>query len=105
MNLSHGLMMLLMVFSLSAVAAPNNGRGQSTDHAASMSLGRAVDQVRQQYNGRVLSAETLPPGRNRGKESAGRDNGTHQIRVLTDDGRVRRLRFDAGTGRPLNPGR
>jgi uncharacterized membrane protein YkoI len=54
------------------------------------SLDQAVSEAREQYNGRVLSAETQ---RRDGRES-------HRIRILTDDGRVKRLRIDAESGRP-----
>jgi uncharacterized membrane protein YkoI len=54
------------------------------------SLDQAVSEAREQYNGRVLSAETQ---RQDGRES-------HRIRILTDDGHVKRLRIDAESGRP-----
>ncbi len=53
------------------------------------SLEQAVNEARERYPGRVLSAETQ---RNAGRES-------HRIRILTDDGRVKRLRMDAESGR------
>lgn len=52
------------------------------------SLEQAVNEARDRYPGRVLSAETE---RRDGRES-------HQIRILTDDGRVKRLRIDAESG-------
>ncbi len=48
------------------------------------SLDQAVAQVRQQTGGRVLSAETV--------------NSVHQIRVLTDSGKVRLIRVPAEGG-------
>jgi len=57
------------------------------------SLDEAVSDAREHYNGKVLSAETR---RHNGHE-------THNVRVLTDDGRVRRYRVDADAERP--PGR
>jgi uncharacterized membrane protein YkoI len=59
------------------------------------SLDQAVSEARERYNGRVLSAETQ---RRDGRES-------HRIRILTDDGRVKRLNIDAESGRPERPGR
>lgn len=53
------------------------------------SLDEAVSQARERYNGRVLSAETQ---RNGERES-------HRIRILTRDGRVKRLEVDAESGR------
>jgi len=49
------------------------------------SLDEAVSEARERYNGRVLSAETR---RRNGHE-------THNIRILTRDGQVRRYRVDA----------
>lgn len=53
------------------------------------SLEQAVSEARDRHPGRVLSAETQ---RRNGRES-------HNIRILTDDGRVRRLHMDAESGR------
>lgn len=48
-----------------------------------MTLEQAVAQVRRQYNGRIVSAETKVSG---GKE-------THVIKVLTSDGKVKTVRI------------
>ena len=53
------------------------------------SLDDAVSEARDRYPGRVLSAET--------RRRDGRDS--HRIRILTDDGRVKRLNMDAESGR------
>ena len=53
------------------------------------SLEDAVSEARDRYPGRVISAETR---RNNGRDS-------HRIRILTDDGRVKRLNVDAESGR------
>jgi len=53
------------------------------------SLEDAVSEARGRYPGRVLSAETDRRG---GRES-------HRIRILTRDGRVKRLNMDAESGR------
>jgi len=47
-----------------------------------MTLDQAVEQVRRQYKGRIVSAETRVKG---GRE-------THIIKVLTDDGKVKTVR-------------
>ena len=47
------------------------------------SLSQAVEQVRRQYNGRIVGAET--------RVSGGRE--THIIKVLTSDGRVKTVRI------------
>ena len=46
-------------------------------------LGQAVERVRRQYNGRIVSAET--------KVSGGRE--THIVKVLTSDGTVKTVRI------------
>ncbi|MEX2495274.1 MAG: hypothetical protein WD448_04245 [Woeseia sp.] len=48
-----------------------------------LSLGEAVEQVRRQYNGRIVSAET--------KISGNRE--VHHIKVLTSDGKVKTVRI------------
>ena len=53
------------------------------------SLEQAVNEARDRYPGRVLSAETY---RRNGRES-------YEIRILTKDGRVKRLNMDADSGR------
>jgi uncharacterized membrane protein YkoI len=61
-----------------------------------MSLDEAVSQARERYPGRVLSAETE---RRNGHER-------HRIRILTDDGQVKRLDIDPGKdGRQPRPQR
>jgi len=54
-------------------------------------LDGVVSDLRHRRQGRVLSADTV--------EENGRS--VHRIRILNDDGRVRRLQFDGDTGRPL----
>lgn len=48
-----------------------------------MTLNQAVEQVRRQYNGRIVSAET--------KRSGNRE--VHHIKVLTEDGKVKTVRI------------
>lgn len=52
-----------------------------------VSLDEAVSRVRRQTNGKILSAETV---RIKGRP-------VHVIKVLTPDGRVKRVRIDAGS--------
>ena len=47
-----------------------------------VSLSQAVEQVRRQYNGRILSAVTQVSG----------DREVHEIKVLTQDGTVKTVR-------------
>jgi uncharacterized membrane protein YkoI len=44
-----------------------------------MTLDQAVEQVRRQYNGRIVSAETRVSG----------NREVHHIKVLTEDGKVK----------------
>jgi uncharacterized membrane protein YkoI len=55
-------------------------------YARGLSLDQAVQQAKERMGGRVISAET--------QERDGRR--THNIRILTDEGKLRRLRIDAG---------
>jgi len=80
-------LMLLAVLPLSVSALAHPGRYTSLD--------QAVSQARERYHGRVLSAETERRG---GRE-------THNVRILTPDGRVKNLRIDADSDRPDPPRR
>lgn len=64
-------------------------------HDRRTSLDQAVSEAREQYDGRVISAQTR---RNDGRE-------THNVRILTRDGQVQRLRIDAESGRRVQPRR
>ncbi len=59
----------------------------------SYSLENAVSRARNQYQGRVISAETDRNG----------DRRTHNIRILTEDGHLKRLRVDPKTGEYVRP--
>lgn len=50
-----------------------------------VSLDQAVNQVRRQYGGKVIGAETR--------------NGVHHVKLLSDEGRVRTVLVDGRTGR------
>ena len=65
------------------------GMAMPTQADRRTSLEDAVSEARGRHPGRVLSAETDRRG---GRES-------HNIRILTRDGRVKRLRMDAESGR------
>jgi len=60
-----------------------------------ISLDEAIARARQQSDGKILSAETV---RDRGRN-------VHRIKILTRDGRVKRVQYDAASGRPAPRGR
>ncbi|MES9945229.1 MAG: hypothetical protein B6D77_03045 [gamma proteobacterium symbiont of Ctena orbiculata] len=63
--------------------------------SADMSLDQAVEQAKQRLGGRVISAET--------RERDGKR--VHNVRILTKEGKVRRLRINAEGGRRQYNGR
>lgn len=63
--------------------------------SAEMSLDQAVEQAKQRLGGRVISAET--------RERDGKR--IHNVRILTKEGKVRRLRINAEGGRRQYNGR
>lgn len=75
------------LLSQPSMAGPREG-------SRSYSLENAVSRARNQYQGRVISAETKNKDGHR----------THNIRILTDDGRLKRLRVDPRTGDYVRPG-
>ena len=83
---------MLMAQSLLADERRN---GYRHDDRHNVTLDHAVKKARSRYNGRIISAETV------GAE----DDRTYNIRILTDDGRVRRLRVDPSTGKYVKPRR
>ena len=102
MRLPFIKLVLLMVFlfdaSVPVMASPYNqqqryeqSRQFGPMNSGGMTLGGAVSQARQEYNGRVISAETEKSGR-------------HNIKILTDDGRVKRLHYDSRNGTRNNGG-
>lgn len=68
---------------------PNDRTKQTESSRQNRSLDSVVKRIRKETNSRVLSAET--------RSIEGRR--VHVIRVLTEDGRVKRLRVDANNGR------
>ena len=67
-------------------AEPASG-GLLVAQSDGMSLSEAVEQVRRQYNGRIVSAET--------KRSGNRE--VHHIKVLTEDGKVKTVKIPGRT--------
>ncbi len=60
-----------------------------------ISLDEAIARARRQSDGKVISAETV---RQNGRQ-------VHRIKILTRDGRVKRMAYDAASGRPAGRGR
>ena len=77
---------------VTAATGVRQAQNGAPEHAAfqrgGVTLSQAVEQVRQQYGGRIISAET--------KVSGGRE--THVIKVLTDDGKVKTVRIPGKRG-------
>ena len=88
------LLPLLLVLP-ATVAAAGPSRDQPprsrSERLYSHSLDDVVSGVRRRNPGKVLSADTVKQG----------DRSVHRIRILNEQGRVRGLRFDADTGKPL----
>ena len=88
---------LLTAFLPGAASADGRSQGSFADRFSRLQLARGysldetVSGVRRRYPGKVLSADTIDQG--------GRP--VHRIRILNDEGRVRGLRFDGNTGKPL----
>lgn len=82
------LMLFLLVATAQAHAIPGSllpPAGPPQAYAAQgggMSLDQAIDQVRRQYGGRIVSAETRREG----------NREVHYIKVLTADGKVKTVK-------------
>ncbi|MGI9201483.1 MAG: PepSY domain-containing protein [Woeseiaceae bacterium] len=78
---SLSLIFVFLCLAASPVLAQGSGSGTSFQlaQANGKSLSEAVEQVRRQTNGRIVSAET--------KVKNGRE--VHHIKVLTEDGKVK----------------
>ncbi len=75
-------------FMLAATVIPPALSQEATPDSPRYSLDDAITLVKEKIGGRVLRAETLH-----------RDNLTvYQIRIITDDGRVRTINVDAQNG-------
>lgn len=80
MKLLTTLILTFTLFSAAPVyAAPGKG----------VSLDQVVNRIYQQGNRKVISAHTVGKGKNR----------VHQVKTLSDDGRLRTERYDSRTGR------
>ncbi len=93
--ISYSLVVLLAV--MPGVAASidfgdltNQFAHPATTEQQGISLDEAIARARQQSDGKILSAETV---RDRGRE-------VHRIKILTREGRVKRMQYDAASGRP-----
>lgn len=94
------LLLAGMVLSL-PLAAQHNGPSGGGSYSQGEGRGRngvdldsTVERIRKETGGRVLHAETL--------ENKG--NREHRVRIITDRGKVRRYRVDAGSGKEVPPG-
>jgi uncharacterized membrane protein YkoI len=89
---------LLSLAAAPRVAAPIDLRGITNQFAhppaysekQGISLDEAIARARRESDGKVISAETVPQG----------DRNVHRIKILTRDGRVKRMQYDAASGRP-----
>ena len=100
------LIVYACVLSLAAaprLAAPVDLRGISNQLAhppahsrnQGISLDEAIARARRESDGKVISAETVRQGK----------RNVHRIKILTRDGRVKRMQYDAASGRPAPRGR
>ncbi len=92
-----GYVLGVLLAVMPAVAAPidlndltNRFAHPATTEQQGISLDEAIARARQQTDGKVLSAETV---RDRGRD-------VHRIKILTREGRVKRMQYDAASGRP-----
>jgi uncharacterized membrane protein YkoI len=83
-RISRRMLILLALILIAGMAESAMAKGKITRD-------QAVERVRSQMNGRVISAET--------RNWEGRE--VHNIRILSDDGRVKRIRIDSETGRQI----
>lgn len=96
-----GLLLVGTVFSLPLAAQQyNSSGGRAYDRGEykgrnGVDLDSTVERIRKETGGRVLHAETI---NNQG-------NREYRVRILTDQGKVRRYRVDAGSGEQVAPGK
>lgn len=84
-------LMLCVAPAISAESAPVHNDIRMLAQGGGMTLDQAVEQVRRQYNGRIVSAETRVSG----------NREVHYIKVLLDDGKVKTVTVP---GRVLSKG-
>lgn len=70
---------LYAVPAIHAEAAPAGSASRMLAQGGGLTLDQAVEQVRRQYNGRIVSAETRVSG----------NREIHYIKVLLEDGKVK----------------
>lgn len=90
----HWSKTLLLACSLCAASLAQADRFAAADHPRflvvqqdCLSLSEAVERVRRQYNGRIVSAETIMRG----------NREIHVIKVLTGDGQVKTVQIPGCT--------
>ncbi|MFK5987111.1 MAG: hypothetical protein QM479_17010 [Pseudomonadota bacterium] len=83
------LIRLFLIIFLLCLATIINARPQNN-----FSLGQAVEQVKQQQHGKILSATTRRDKQQRN---------IHNIRVLTPHGKVKRYQFNEANGQYIRP--
>ena len=84
-TIRHLMLTCLAAAALTAGALPATataGERLTLAQSDGPTLSQAVDQVRRQYRGRIVSAETQVRG----------NREVHVIKVLTDDGKVKTVR-------------
>jgi uncharacterized membrane protein YkoI len=98
MQLIYKMLLISVLLALAAPATALQSAGVNTQSTGAqvaievtelatlqrgcVSLNEAVEQVRRQYNGRIVSAKTVVNG----------NREVHEIKVLTDDGKVKTVR-------------
>ena len=73
-----------------AVSDSRNERILMIAQSNGPTLSQAVEMVKRQYNGRIVSAETKTNG----------NREVHHIKVLTEDGKVKTVKIQGRTKRP-----
>jgi len=87
LNLALSFCTVLALLQLSVPPA------RADNHSGVIPLERAVERVKRNSNGKILSAKTIRDGK----------RSVHNVRVLTKQGRVKRVRIDARSGQRLRP--
>lgn len=91
-RLSRFVLLVAVVVSLSSAFGASWKKGGSGN---GVSLDQAVEGVKRRTGARVLNADTVS-----------RDGGrVHSLRILTPQGRVKRMEIDGSTGQPVAPRR
>ena len=92
MVLTHTARCITAALMVALLWAPLVGAQQSQSAGrGGVGLDATVEQLRRETGGRVLHAET--------RRNQGRDE--HHVRIITERGKVKRYRIDAGSGAPV----